>query len=121
MEKLETIPEKHFIAGNHEDRLRRLVWRQPALLGVVDNKTREALVHAMEFDTMFGLQEHGFSYRPYGEYLRLGKLIVVHGSMVRRHSAETARAHLEKYGTSVLIGRKGRARRQTPKPATGSS
>jgi hypothetical protein len=104
MEELERIPVKHWIAGNHEDRLRRLVWRQPALLGVVDSKTRESVVRAMEFDTMFGLGEHGFTWRPYGDYLMLGKLLVTHGSMVRRHSAESGRAHLDKYGTSVLIG-----------------
>jgi predicted phosphodiesterase len=104
MERLESIPVKHWIGGNHEDRLRRLVWRQPALLESVDAKTRDKLVKVLDFPEMFGLGEHGFQWRPYGEYLMIGKLLVTHGSVVRRHSAESGRAHLDKYGTSVLIG-----------------
>jgi UDP-2,3-diacylglucosamine pyrophosphatase LpxH len=104
MEQLASIPEKVWIGGNHEDRLRRLVWRQPALLASVDAKTRDKLVKVLDFPEMFGLGEHGFKWKPYGDYLMLGKLLVTHGSVVRRHSAESGRAHLDKYGSSVIIG-----------------
>lgn len=104
MARLSPIPEKIWIGGNHEDRLRRLVWQNPHLLGTVDKKTRAKLVQVLDFPEMFGLGEHGFQWLPYGGRFMLGKLMVTHGSMVRTHSGDTARAHLLKYGTSVLIG-----------------
>jgi predicted phosphodiesterase len=104
MEALERFPTKIWIGGNHEDRLRRLVWKNPYLLGSVDAKTRDKLVQALDFPEMFGLGKHGFQWKPYGDYHMLGKLLVTHGSMVRTHSGDTGRAHLNKYGSSVLIG-----------------
>lgn len=82
-------------AGNHEDRWRRYLWANaPALVesGVVD------------FETVFKLPDHGFTYQPYGTKSWIGKLLLVHGSIVRKHSAMTARGHFEKYGCSVMHG-----------------
>jgi predicted phosphodiesterase len=104
MRRLAKVPTKIWLGGNHEDRLRRLVWKNPYLLGSVDAKTRAKLVQVLDFPEMFGLGEHGFEWLPYGGRYMLGKLLVTHGSMVRTHSGDTARAHLAKYGTSVLIG-----------------
>lgn len=104
MARLAKIPTKVWVGGNHEERLRRLVWKNPYLLSSVDAKTREKLVKVLDFPEMFGLGEHGFEWLPYGGQYMLGKLMLTHGSMVSKHSGQTARAHLEKYGTSVLIG-----------------
>lgn len=104
MAKLARIPNKLWIGGNHEDRLRRYVWKNPKLLGSMDEGTRERVVAAMDFPEVFGLGEHGFSWLPYGGTFNLGKLLVTHGSIVSRHSGQTARAHMDKYGTSVLVG-----------------
>lgn len=84
-----------WIGGNHEDRIRRYVWENAASLGMLPG---------LQFETLFHLTEFGFKWVPYGGWIRLGHLIVTHGSMVRRHSAYTARAHYERFGTSVLIG-----------------
>lgn len=97
-------PRRIWIGGNHEDRVRRLVWNNPGLLGGLDAKTRAKVVRVLDFPEMFGLGEYGFEWLPYGGHFMLGKLLVTHGSMVRRHSAETGRAHLDKYGSSVIIG-----------------
>jgi predicted phosphodiesterase len=104
MKALKAVPQKIWIGGNHEDRLRRHVWAKPALLSGLDKKSRERVVSALDFPEVFGLGEHGFSWLPYGGVHNLGKLMVTHGSMVSKHSGQTARMHLERYGKSVLIG-----------------
>lgn len=104
MDRLKRIDRRIWIGGNHEDRLRRLVWKSPSLLRSVDKASREKLVNLLDFPEMFGLGEYGFEWRPYGGYEMLGKLMVTHGSMVSKHSGQSGRAHLDKYGTSVLIG-----------------
>lgn len=85
--------ERVWIGGNHEDRLRRYVWKHAEKLG-----------EDVQFDSLFKLPEHGFQWRPYGGKVMLGKLLVTHGSLLSAKSAYTARRHLEKYGNSILIG-----------------
>jgi hypothetical protein len=86
--------ERWWIGGNHEDRLRRTLWRNPKF----------ARIHSLQFERLFHVDDCGFKWKPYGGLLQLGKLIVTHGSMVNKHSGWTARSHFEKYGNSVLIG-----------------
>lgn len=104
MSALKNVPTKVWVGGNHEDRLRRHVWKNTGLLRGMDDKTREAMVKLLDFPEVFSLASHGFSWVPYGGLYKIGKLTATHGSMVRRHSGDTGRAHLEKYGTSVIIG-----------------
>jgi predicted phosphodiesterase len=86
--------ERWWLGGNHEDRLRRTIWRNPKF----------ARLESLRFEKLFNLEENGFKWKPYGGLLKLGKLVVTHGSTVRQHSGWTARAHYEKLGGSVLIG-----------------
>jgi predicted phosphodiesterase len=87
--------ERHWLGGNHEDRLRRFLWsKAPMFQGLGD----------LEFRNLFHLVEHGFQWAPYGDIHHLGKLAVTHGSIVRQHSGLSARAHYDKYGQSVLVG-----------------
>jgi predicted phosphodiesterase len=104
MLRLTSIPERIWIGGNHEDRLRRLVWKKPDLLRVLPAEVKVDLVTRLDFPQVFGLAEHGFRWIPYGGTVHLGKLLVTHGSLVSKHSGQSARAHLDKYGMSVLIG-----------------
>lgn len=104
MAAFQAVPKKIWIGGNHEDRLRRHVWKNPKLIAALDPKTRERVVQALDFPEVFGLGEVGFEWRPYGATYSLGKLLVTHGSIVSKHSGQSAKAHLEKYGQSVLIG-----------------
>ena len=84
-----------FNGGNHEDRLRRTLWRQPSLASL------DGLGEAQ----VFGLDSLGIEYRPYGEGFWLNKeLFITHGDMVRRHSSYTAKAMQERYGCSRLSG-----------------
>lgn len=95
MERLEWIPIKWWLGGNHEDRLRRYIWRKAPELGVLPE---------LEFPSLFKLKDHGFKWRNYGEIHKVGKLHVTHGNIARKHSGETARAHFEQFGKSVLVG-----------------
>jgi len=104
MERFKRVGRRIWHGGNHEDRLRRVVWKNPVLLRSVDKASREKIVHLLDFPEMFGLAEYGFEWLPYGDFTMLGKLMVTHGSLVSKHSALSARAHFEKYGSSVLVG-----------------
>jgi predicted phosphodiesterase len=87
--------ELYWIGGNHEDRLRRYAWKNaPAL----------AQTGELDFARVFRTKENGFNYLPYGEGVQLGRLYVTHGDLVSKHSAYSAKAMFEKYGTSVLHG-----------------
>ena len=86
--------ERWWLGGNHEDRLRRVLWENPEF----------AAVRALQFPELFRATEHGFRWKPYGGVLWLGKLLVTHGSLVLKHSGWTGRAHFDKYGNSVLVG-----------------
>lgn len=89
------IAHRVWIGGNHEDRLRRYVWKHAPQLGELAS---------LGFSEIFKLDKYGFQWYPYGQWISLGKLIVTHGSMVRTHSSYSARAHYDRFGTSVLIG-----------------
>lgn len=95
MARLKFIKQRIWIGGNHEDRLRRYLWKNAAAL---------AGIGGMDFNEVFALNKFGFHWIPYGQGTFLGKLFVTHGVIVRRHSAYSARAHFEKYGISVLVG-----------------
>jgi predicted phosphodiesterase len=87
--------ERIWVGGNHEDRLRRYLWSRAPEFGSLES---------LQFSKLFRCAEYGFTYYKYGHLYRLGKLVVTHGSIVRRHSGHTAKAHFEKYGKSVLVG-----------------
>ena len=91
--------EQWWLGGNHEDRLRRYVWQHPYLF-----KVAISMRERYSFYALFNLQHYGFRWKEYGQAVWLGKLLVTHGSIVRKHSGETARAHYQKYGVPVLVG-----------------
>lgn len=81
-----------FHEGNHEDRLRRwLETKGRAFLGFEGMSLRNAL---------------GWTgtYYTYNELVKLGRLYVTHGNLIRKHSAASCKAMLEKYGVSLLFG-----------------
>ena len=95
MEEFSFIPLRWWLGGNHEARWANLIADRVPELGVIAK---------LSFPEVFGLAQYGFKWKEYGEYVKLGKLTVTHGNIVRKHSAYTAKAHFDKYGTSVLHG-----------------
>jgi predicted phosphodiesterase len=87
--------ERVWLGGNHEDRLRRLNWKNvPAL----------AATGKLDFPVIFETSEHGFDYKPYGEVEYLGRLMVTHGDKAMKHSGQTAKAAFEQTGSSIMVG-----------------
>ena len=82
-----------FIGGNHDaDRLERYLKKHPELYSL----------NALKIDRILNLNEYGIDF--YRDEFRLGSLKIIHGDMVRKFSAYTARGELEKHDTSGISG-----------------
>ena len=83
--------------GNHEDRLRRYLWKKAPEL---------ADFPSLRLEELLGFKELEVSWRPYnqGQLLANGNFLVTHGNVVRNASAYTAKANLDKYGVSGISG-----------------
>jgi predicted phosphodiesterase len=88
--------EIDFLPGNHDDRLRRYIWRHPQLFGL----------RALELPALLELERHRINYYPDEVTLARGGLVVKHGSIVRKAGGMSALAELEaeKYAVSTLTG-----------------
>ncbi|KKQ08154.1 MAG: hypothetical protein US20_C0023G0011 [Candidatus Pacebacteria bacterium GW2011_GWF1_36_5] len=88
----ELVPEIHFISGNHEQRLRRFLWKNPELSSL---KVLE-IAKLLNLDLLdIHYHEHNFIYNDF---------IFTHGGIVRKHSGYSAKAELDKHGTSGSSG-----------------
>lgn len=95
--------ERVFIEGNHEDRVRRLIWDMAS-----DPKTREILrmpgvMAAMELPALLGMDGLGWEYVT-GKRVLFDRLIVKHGNVVRKWSGQSAKEEWLKYGKSGMSG-----------------
>ncbi len=89
-----------FIPGNHEDRLRRYLWRHPEL----------AALDALSLSSLLDFQGLGIEWNE-RDYLQaeinyFDKLSVRHGRYVRQGAGMSAKAELEadRYGISIMTG-----------------
>lgn len=85
-----------YLPGNHEDRLRRYLWRHSELFGL----------RVLELPTLLELDRYGVQYYPDEVALANGHLIVKHGTLVRKAGGMSALAELEaeKYAVSTITG-----------------
>lgn len=82
-----------FIGGNHDaDRLERYLKKHPELYSL----------NVLKIDRILNLNEYNIEF--YRDEFRLGSLKIIHGDMVRKFSAYTARGELEKHDTSGISG-----------------
>lgn len=88
--------EYTFVPGNHEDRLRRYLNRNPELYGL----------RALELPSLMRLDELGFSYHADEIEIVPGLLVGKHGDVVRKDSAYSAKGELEKerFAISTITG-----------------
>jgi len=98
------VKDKIWLDGNHEDRVRKELWNNTEVLNKFGRKAVEAACEALSIPYIFDLKKFGFKYKPYMEPYELGKLLVVHGRWASKHSAYSAKAAIEKYGKSVIVG-----------------
>lgn len=81
-----------FIEGNHEDRLRRYLWKKaPELFGVYD------------IPRLFNLRERGWVHKPYRAGLKVGKVTYKHdlGGKAGKYAAQQC---LAEFGGNLVIG-----------------
>ena len=91
-----------YLIGNHEERLKRYLFRHPELY----------YLEALQLPTLLGMAELGiFWEKSKGDEANLelvihNKLVVKHGAVVRKNSAYSARGELEaeKHSISVMTG-----------------
>lgn len=83
-----------FAEGNHEERLRRYVWRHAgALVDIVP-----------DLDTLLNLDQHCAGSVPYGKAIDYLGYTITHGNYVSQYSAYTAKRHADRYRSSGCNG-----------------
>ena len=88
-----------FLIGNHEDRLRRYLWRNPELFDL----------EVLRLPSLLRMAELGIHWetdkgeRANQELVVHNRLVIKHGSLTRKHSAYTARGELEAEGFSISL------------------
>lgn len=92
----EIVPtaKRFFIYGNHEDRLRRFIWRHAGAIADLVKPLEEVL----------GLEERGIEFVTYGKHVDYLSFVFTHGNFVSSGSGMTARKHLASYGSSGAHG-----------------
>jgi len=91
--------------GNHEERLKRLLWKAADARDLGEVLTLEGVVEHLAWGNLLGLDELGWEVIAYPEHkLLFEKLMLVHGNTVRIHSAYSAKAEHDRYGKSGISG-----------------
>jgi len=85
-----------FLLGNHEDRLRKYLWRHPEL----------ADLNALKLENVLDFKKLKIGNPDGTEILFHDQLLIRHGERIRQHSGYTAKAELERefYSISILTG-----------------
>lgn len=111
-------PKITYISGNHEDRVRRYIWKNEAIHKL--GQDRGIQVSKLSFDTLYGLDKLGVKYLDYGDGVWLGKLWCTHGDVIRKHAGYGARGMFEKQGVSTISGHSHRVGRYSHTNRGGS-
>ena len=91
--------------GNHEERLKRLLWKAADARDLGEILTLEGVRDHLAWGNLLGLDDLGWESIPYPEHkLLFGKLMLIHGNTVRAHSAYAAKAEHDRYGKSGISG-----------------
>lgn len=85
-----------YLPGNHEERLRKYVWRHPELYGL----------EALRLEKLLGFESLGINWDGSTEYMIDDQLMLVHGEIARKYSGYSAKGELEKihYSYSLWMG-----------------
>ena len=88
--KLSPKSKIYYVRGNHEKRLEIYLMKNPELNSL----------KALKLPNLLGLEKYGIEYVE--KDLRLGSLKIIHGDMVRKFSAYTAKAEIETHDCSGI-------------------
>ena len=88
----------YFLVGNHEDRLRKWLWKHPEFYGL----------KCLSLESLFSFDKLGIKMgdKEGKEVIFHDRLVITHGSTVRKWSGYTARGEAEKrrYSISAMTG-----------------
>lgn len=97
--------ERIYLGGNHEDRLRKLIWK---LQGASRELARlRVFQRVMTWPSLLGLEQIGWEYVDYTDQPlvgRLSKLLLKHGDIVRKWSGWSAKGEWEKHAKGGISG-----------------
>lgn len=83
-----------FLEGNHEERNRKFLWRNPSI----------ASLRSLDLKSLLCLEELKIKYVPYKKPFMHRGLYINHGDIIRKYSGVTAKAELDELATSGIIG-----------------
>ena len=97
--------EHGWCEGNHEERLRRLIWSMAEDRRAGEILTLDAVRDALQWGALLGIGELGWEIVNYPNHKLLhDKLILCHGEKVRAESGASEKAEYMKYGKGGISG-----------------
>ena len=81
--------------GNHEDRLRKMLWSKAPALAPLRNLT---------IPDLLGLKDLGIKWHAAGEPYKIGDLWYSHGHLLRKQASQSARAASDEINGSIMVG-----------------
>jgi hypothetical protein len=103
MASLSPFAIRRWLLGNHEDRLRRLIWDMASNVPAAQLVRLPNVWEQLEWGKLVGADAIGWEVID-GKVVQFDKLVLKHGNVVRQQSAYSARAELEKYQKSGISG-----------------
>lgn len=91
------------LKGNHEDRLRRRLWKASERGPLKEILWIPEVKSQLNWENLLGLDSSGWEWED-SKIILFDKMILKHGDTVRKHSAYTARSELDQYSKSGLSG-----------------
>lgn len=103
--QLASSADRIWLEGNHEERLRKLVWRLP---GAAQELAKLRVIQEnLTWEKLVGTKEIGWTFVPSAEQSRkviIPRVIIKHGTKLGNWSGLSAKAEMGKYGKSGLSG-----------------
>lgn len=94
-----------WIEGNHEARLRKLIWSLAEDRRGAEILTLDAVRDALTWPSLLGIGALGWEIIEYPKHVLFeDRLILCHGEAVRKHSGQSEKAEYEHYGKGGLSG-----------------
>lgn len=84
-----------YLEGNHEFRLMKYKWTQCPEM---------AYLRALTLPQLLKLNELNIKFIPYTKYWKYKKIYFVHGDVISKHSGQTAKNMLDKWGVNIICG-----------------
>jgi hypothetical protein len=103
MAAISPFAKRRWLLGNHEDRLRRLIWDLAQSLPAQQLVRLPNVWEQLEWGRLVGADSAGWEIHT-GKVVQFDKLVLKHGDVVRQQSAYSARAELERYQKSGISG-----------------